>query len=109
MAGETLCRGQAGRGPERDRGVAQPVRRDILRKAGALRGIAHDAFRGPDRHSIRAVSVFLTGHKERRILVLARRQIALQPPASTSGEVRASVTVALAEDSDLVDDADAVR
>src|SRR5712691_6068275 len=77
MTSEPLRRRQTRGRPQRDRGMAQPVRRYVLRETRALRRVPHDALGGPHRHPIRAIGVLLAGHEERRVTVLAERQVAL--------------------------------
>src|SRR5207247_4395015 len=84
------------------------MRRHVLRESGAPCGVAHDPFRAPDGHAIRPIRVLLARHEQRRVFVLARLEVALQPLARMNGQVRAPMPIALAEHGDLVDDADPI-
>src|SRR5687768_17918760 len=94
--------------PVRDRGVAEPVGRDVLAEPGALRCRADDALGHPDAHPIRAVRVPLARHEERGVAVLAATEIASDPLAGALAEEHLSIATALPEDGELVRDADPV-
>src|SRR5438309_9871399 len=89
--------------------MSEPVRRHVLRESGAPCGVAHDPFGAPYGHPIRPVRVLLARDEERRVLVLARPEVALKPFTRWNGQVGASMPIALSEHGDLVHDAYPVR
>src|SRR5207253_7925677 len=95
--------------PGRDRGVAKPVRRDVLGQAGSGRRLGDDVLRHLHAHAVRTVDLPPPGHKQRRILVLARTQVALEEAPRDLVQEDLPVAAALAEHRDLVRDPDPVR
>src|SRR5438309_2655976 len=96
------------RGPGGDRGVPEPVRRHALGEPGALRGLRDDRLRHLDAHAVRAALFLAPRDEERRVFVLPRSEIALEPLARAHAEEDPAVAAAFAEHGHLVGDTDAV-